>query len=63
MKRKIIFGTIAIIGLMIAICVTDNSKHELLVRLIGIALFFTGSLLSGWFDNNDKSHHHGNSTK
>lgn len=53
MTRKIIFGIIAIVGLMLAICVTDNSDYEILIRFIGVAMFFAGSLLGGWFDNNN----------
>ena len=54
MKRKILFGLLAIVGLMLAICVTDNSDYEILIRFIGVAMFFTGALLGGWMDNDNK---------
>lgn len=62
MTRKIIFGIIAIIGPMAAICVTDNSEHEITIRFIGTALFFIGALLGGWMNNN-KSHTNGTAAK
>ena len=40
MKRKILFGLLAIVGLMLAICVTDNSDYEILIRFVGVAMFF-----------------------
>lgn len=47
--RKIIAGTIAVIGVTVAISVADGSAHELLVRGIGIAMFITGAWIGKYF--------------
>lgn len=41
--RNIIGGIIATIGIMVAICTNDGSSHEILIRGIGLALFFVGA--------------------
>lgn len=36
---------VAAIGLFVAICTADNSRHELALRLVGIVMLAAG----GWF--------------
>lgn len=48
--RKIIGGTVAIIGLVAAVSVTDGSAHEMFVRGIGVALFAIGAFVGKFFD-------------
>jgi hypothetical protein len=48
MKKAIntIFAAVAIVGVFAAVCVTDRSNHEMVVRLIGTLAFVVG--LVGW---------------
>jgi hypothetical protein len=48
--RKIIAGTIAVIGVTVAISVADGSAHEMLVRGIGVAMFAIGAFVGKFFD-------------
>ena len=54
--RKFIGGTIAVVGLMAAVCVCDGSAHELLIRIGGTVLFAVGAYVARLFDfQNQKS--------
>lgn len=47
--KKLIFGIIAIIGLMVAVCTANDSPNELLCRGIGTATFALSAWAGGWF--------------
>lgn len=51
--KRIIFGILAIIGLIMAISVTDNSNYEIVIRIIGVAMFMCGSILGDWLNINE----------
>lgn len=55
--RNIIGGIIATIGIMVAICTKDGSSHEILIRGIGLALFFVGAYIAEAFDFQTKKSH------
>lgn len=48
MKKAIntIFAAVAIVGVFVAVCVTDGSNHEMAVRIFGTLAFVAG--LVGW---------------
>ena len=48
--RNIIGGTLATIGIMVAICTKNGSNYELLLRFAGIAAFAVGSYIAKAFD-------------
>jgi hypothetical protein len=48
--KKTIFGIIALIGLMAAVCIADESAHEFEIRFIGTLAFGLCAFLGGWMD-------------
>lgn len=48
--KKTIFGIIAIVSLMAAVCVTNDSAHELEIRFLGTVVFGLCAFLGGWMD-------------
>ena len=40
--RKIFGATIAIMGILVAVCLTDGSSHEIAIRGAGVAAFLAG---------------------
>lgn len=48
--KKLIFGLLAIIGLMVAVCTANDSPNELLRRGIGTGAFALFTYLGGWWE-------------
>ena len=40
-----VFATVAVIGVFVAVCTSDDSVHELACRLIGTATFIGGLIV------------------
>lgn len=47
---RLTFVTVAIVGLFAAVCVTDGSKYEVEVRVLGACAFFGGLVIASLFD-------------
>lgn len=55
MKAKQIIGAAVImIGMFLAICTTDGCRHEVIARLVGVALCAAGGFLGGYFANEEE---------
>ena len=47
--KKLIFGLLAIIGLMVAVCTANDSPNETWFRAGGTAVFALSAWAGGWF--------------
>ena len=47
---RLTFLAVAIVGLFAAVCVTDGSKYEVEVRVLGACAFFGGLVIASLFD-------------
>ena len=54
MKRKTLFGLLAIIGLFVAVCTADGSPNEMWFRAGGTAMFALSAYFGGWLDEDNK---------
>lgn len=54
--RRIIGGTIALVGLTAAVSIRDGSSYEVLIRLMGISMLAAGALIAKAFDFQDRHH-------
>lgn len=54
--RRIIGGTIALVGLTAAVSIQDGSSYEILIRFVGIAILAAGAYIAKAFDFQDRHH-------
>lgn len=47
--RSIIGAVILIVGFFLAVCTADESKHELVLRLVGVALSIAGVVVGRFY--------------
>ena len=53
--RRIIGGTIALLGLTAAVSIQDRSSYEILIRSVGALMFAAGAYIAKAFDFQDNT--------